>query len=103
MRSDVIQLVTLSRTQNAFGGWAETVTLRQVMCKVESVTRAEFFSAAQTGLKPEYRFTLFAGDYGGETECVYNDVRYAVYRTYHGAGDIVELYVETKAGVTNGR
>lgn len=103
MRSDVIELVTVTRTQNDIGAWAETVTRRQVMCKVESVTRAEFFDAAQTGLKPEYRFTVFAGDYTGELEAVYNGTVYSIYRTYHGTGDQVELYVESKAGVTHGQ
>lgn len=102
MRSDTIDLISVTRTQNAFGGWEETQTTSTVPCKVDSVTRAEFFDAAKIGLKPEWRFTVFSGDYSGETECLYGGKQYSIYRTYHADGDYMELYVEAKAGVTNG-
>lgn len=102
MRSDVLVLVSVTRTQNEFGGWVETPAARQVPCRVDSVTRAEFFDAAAIGLKPEWRFTVFSGDYSGEIECMYQGKPYSIYRTYHADGDYMELYVEAKAGVTHG-
>lgn len=103
MRSDIAELISITNTPNEFGGWEEASVLRRpVFCKIESVTRAEFFEAAKTGLKPEFRIVVFSGDYNGETECIYNGKTYSIYRTYHGNGDDVELYVEEKAGVTNG-
>lgn len=102
MRSDVIKLVGVSRVQNAIGVWVETPTERQVFCQVTSVSASEFFEAAKIGLRPDYRFTIFAGDYQGETELIYNGVHYSIYRTYNNTTDRLELYAETKAGVTNG-
>lgn len=103
MRSDVIELMSTTRAQNAAGIWTETTTARRVFCKVTSVSASEFFEAAKIGLRPDYRFTVFAGDYNGETELTYKGTPYAVYRTYCGANDQIELYAETKAGVTNGQ
>lgn len=102
MRSDVISLLSMSRTQNSFGGWEETPVSVQIPCRVESVSRTEFFEAAKAGMRPEWRFTVFSGDYHGETECDYKGSAYSIYRTFHGEGDFVELYVQAKVGVTHG-
>lgn len=101
-RSNVISLVSTSQTQDAFGVWRQTETKRDVFCQVDSVTRAEFFEAGRSGLNPEYRFTLFAGDYNGESIVIFNGKAYSVYRTYHARTDEIELYVERKGG-TNGK
>ena len=101
-RSDTIILLAATKEQNEFGVWEETTTPREVFCQTDSVTRAEFFDAGRSGLNPEYRFTLFAGDYNGERDVIYQGKPYAVYRTYHGRTDEIELYVERKGG-TNGK
>lgn len=99
-RSSVISLISYTDQQDTNGVWQKNVrTATDVYCQVDSVTRAEFFAGGQTGLKPEYRFTLFFGDYSGETELEYNGVAYAIYRSYYGRNDTVELYAERKAGV----
>ena len=75
---------------------------REVFAKVWSVSRAEFFEAGRAGFKPEYVFSVWAGDYGDEGVIEYNGATFAVYRTYRktdGDGsDYVELYAERKAG-----
>lgn len=101
-RSNVISLVSTTQTQDAFGVWRQTETKRDVFCQVDSVTRAEFFEAGRSGLNPEYRFTLFAGDYNGESLVIFNGKPYSVYRTFHARTDEIELYVERKGG-TNGK
>lgn len=99
-RSDVITLIRYTRAQDANGVWRDGVeTQREIFCQVDSVSRAEFFSAGQAGLRPEYRFIVFFGDYQGETRLIYNGVRYAVYRTYHARTDELELYVQREVGV----
>ena len=100
-RSDVIKLISETRTQDAYGRWIPTRTERQVMCQVDSVTRAEFFEAGRNGLNPEFRFTMFYGDYSGESVIEYRGNTYSVYRTYLRRTDTIELYVERKGG-TNG-
>lgn len=100
-RSEVITLLGATKSQNEYGIWEETKTQRNVFCQVDSVTRAEFFDGGRNGLNPEFRFTIFFGDYNGEREVIYKGNPYAVYRTYHARTDELELYVERKGG-TNG-
>ena len=101
-RSEVVQLVSVTKTQDAYGVWRETQTFRTVFCQVNSVTRSEFFEGGRAGLNPEFRVTMFYGDYGGEKTLIYKDKPYAVYRTYIGRNDTIELYVERKGG-SNGK
>ena len=100
-RSDVITLIATTQTQDAYGVWRKTETRKDVFCNVQSVTQSEFFEGGRNGLNPEYRMSMFYGDYDGETIVEYNGKRYAVYRTYRQRTDILELYVERKGG-TNG-
>lgn len=100
-RSDVINLISVTQTQDAYGVWRKTETSRKVFCEVQSVTANEFFEGGRNGLNPEYRITMFAYDYQGEQTVEYKAKRYGVYRTYHAKTDILELYVERMGG-TNG-
>jgi SPP1 family predicted phage head-tail adaptor len=101
-KSDVIKLIKVTNTKDSTGV-PRTVygEPRTVMCQVDSVTRAEFFEGGRNGLNPEFVFRVFFGDYDGERLLEYNGKRYGIYRTYHGRGDQIELYVERKGG-TNG-
>ena len=101
-RSEVITLLSTTKEQNDYGVWVETPTSRDVFCQVDSVTRAEFFDGGRNGLNPEFRMTMFFGDYDGEQMLIYNGKSYSVYRTYKGRNDTIELYVERKGG-TNGK
>lgn len=74
----------------------------EVMCRVHSITRAEFFEGGRNGLNPVYRFTMFHGDYSGERIVEYRGESYAVYRTYRTADDYIELYVQREGGA-NGK
>lgn len=98
-RSDVIKLVSYTRAQDSTGVWRETESTRTVFCKADSVSQSEFFEGGQNGLKPEWRFTMFAPDYGGERTVEYNGMQYSVYRTYKAETDTIELYAERRAGV----
>lgn len=73
--------------------------LKEVFCSVDSVTRSEWYQAGHAGLKPEFRAVINWMDYEGQTIVIYQDVRYAVYRTYRVNRDTLELYLERKAGV----
>lgn len=97
-RSDIITLYSDSIAYDDYGVAVKTRTGKDVFCKVDSVTRSEFFEAGRSGLNPEYRMTMFFGDYDGETIVGYNGKIYSVYRTYQAKTDIIELYVERKAG-----
>lgn len=98
-RSNIITLISYPKVQDDNGVWRDSAPIeRTVYCQVDSVTRAEFFSGGENGLKPEYRFTMFFGDYNGERTVMYNGIAYSVYRTFHSRTDELELYVEKRAG-----
>lgn len=101
-RSTVIYLLTPTFAQDKYGVWKETITRRKVYCRAESVTRSEFFGGGRNGLNPEFVFKMFFGDYNGEPLVEYNGKSYAIYRTYYGKTDTVELYAQRKGG-TNGK
>ncbi len=101
-RSTPIQLLSYTKTRNELGVWEETYTPRLVFAQVDSVSRAEFFDGGRNGLNPEFRMTMFYGDYQGERLLRYNGQTYSVYRTYHGRTDELELYVERQGG-SNGK
>ena len=100
---DVITLISGTKVQDDYGNWTlSDRTEKELLCKVNSVTRQEFFEGGRNGLNPSFVFTVFAGDYEGETLCRYRGNQYSVYRTYYIPGtDYLELYVERKGG-TNG-
>lgn len=100
-RSELITLISVTRTQDDYGIWRETEKGNDIFCQVNSVTQSEFFEAGRNGLNPEYRFTVFFADYNNEEIVEYKGERYSVYRTYLRRNDVLELYVERKGG-TNG-
>ena len=100
-RSDVIKLIGVTLAQDDKGVWRSTPTAREIMCQVDSITRSEFFDAGRNGLNPEFKFTIFCGDYDNESIVEYKGETYSVYRVFHRRTDKVELYVERKGG-TNG-
>ena len=100
-RSDVITLIAETTTQDEYGVRRASETTRTVFCNVSSVTANEFFEGGRNGLNPQYRMTMFNGDYEGERTLEYNGKRYAIYRTYLAKNDQLELYVERQGG-TNG-
>lgn len=95
--TDVITLITQTITTDTYGNEVATETERTVYCEVDSISQTEFYAAANTELNPEYRFTIFFGDYQGEDLVKFNGARYSVYRTYR-TGDDLELYTERKIG-----
>ena len=96
--TDVITLVTQTITTDKYGNEVAKETEKTVFCEVDSISQTEFYAAANTELNPEYKFTIFFGDYEGEEVVVFNGARYSVYRTYR-SGDNLELYAERKIGV----
>ncbi len=98
---DTLFLLQTTYTKDKYGQDIPVNTEREVFCKVGSVSRSEFFNAGRNGLNPQFTFTVFKGEYHGETICRYHGQSYAIYRTYMTDDDYIELYVERKGG-TNG-
>ena len=100
---DELVLLQTTISKDEYGVEKETFSPRFVMCRKQSVTRAEFFGGGRSGLNPEMVFSVFAGDYEGESLCQFHGQTYTIYRTYLTEGnDYIELYVERKGG-SNGK
>lgn len=95
-KSDVCKLIDKEYTQNEISVYEETEIKREVFCKVDSVTRSEWFEGARNSMKPELRITMFRYDYSGEMYLEYNDEIYKIYRTYFNKNDDIQLYVEKR-------
>lgn len=104
---DVIRLIKITEGErDQYGNPSITRTTRQVFCRVDSVTRSEFYQAAQTELHPSYVFILsHFMDYENEREIEYTDWmgnthRYDVIRTYRN-GDELEIVTEERINDTD--
>lgn len=102
--NDVLTLIAETTIKNKYGVDvpSKNPIETEVLCECHEISRNEFFEAGRNGLNPQFMFTVFAGDYNGQSECFYNGLRYSIYRTYKADGDYIELYVERKGG-TNGK
>lgn len=100
---NVLILYQDTKTQNEYGVWETNSDPITVFCQVSSVSQTEFYQGGRNGLNPEYRFTVFQGDYHNEIFCEYNGKGYAIYRTFLVPGtDYIELYAERQGGA-NGK
>lgn len=105
MIDDIIELERITYTTDEAGNQVPQRETRTVYCRVQSVTRSEFYSAAQNEMHPEYVFVLSNyRDYLGEKEVFYTDWtgtrrNYVVLRAFRPAGsDEIELTVEERTG-----
>ena len=93
LKADVIYLIT--ENASAHGVHAQvTRTERMVYCAIRSVSRAEFYTALNVGIEPEYVFALSVADeYQGERYVRYRDQIFDVVRTYVTEEDGIEITV----------
>ena len=99
---NVLTLIGVTNSQDAIRQQVQTVTRREVYCNISSVSASEWFEAGRSGLKPEYRVTMFSPDYKGEELAELDEKPYGIYRTYEKNPYEIELYLERKAGVSGG-
>ncbi len=98
-RSDIVYLVKNHYETDDIGQQVAKEYLRKVYCNVSSVSGTEWAEAGRIGIKPDFKISMFRYDYRDETTLYLKDVKYSVYRTYAAQNEIIELYVEKKAGV----
>lgn len=83
---DVLTLVSQTiTTHDDYGNEVLTTKTRDVLCQIYGVSRNEFYSASQAGLKPEIiaRLSDYA-DYQGEKVAVFHGDEFDIIRTYRG-------------------
>jgi len=101
-RSTPLTLIKKTFTTDDIGQKIFTETTTAVYANIQSVSRSEFFAAGEQGFKPQFVATMFAPDYEGQDLCELtmfgNTSKYSIYRTYLGANDTIELFLEKKVG-----
>lgn len=97
---DIITLINQTFAQDEIGVEITTETKTPVWAHLQSATRAEFFSAGQSGLQPSLVAITPIANYAGQKIAEWRGKRYFIYRTYFATGsDDIELYLEEKVGV----
>lgn len=72
---------------------SDSITKRDVFCRVASIGQAEFYQSYAVDVHPEAKFILADYlEYNGETLADYNGKRYTILRTYR-TGQELELTV----------
>lgn len=98
-RSNIVFLVGQTYATDSIGQQVATETKTQIFASINSISRDEYFTASSQGLKPQYQVRINRYEYDGQKEIEINGERYAVYRSYVGKGEMLDLYVEAKKGV----
>ena len=71
-----------------------------VYAQIESISRQEFFAAAETGLKPSAKAVVWEDEYDGQPEARIGGKAFSIYRTYSvPSTGRVELYLTEKVGI----
>ena len=98
-RSRTIKLIKQTYQTDGIGQKVPVETEKEVFCSVSSVSGSEWFEAGRNGIKPEVKIAMFCYDYEGEKIAELDGTRYSIYRTYQAKHEIIEIYLEKKAGV----
>jgi SPP1 family predicted phage head-tail adaptor len=77
-----LTLVKKSYSEDDIGNQISTLTETDVLCSVKSISKNEYYKAAQTDLWPSLIFVIHHFEYDGETEVIFDGKRYSVIRTY---------------------
>ncbi|MNW36745.1 hypothetical protein D3C74_137630 [compost metagenome] len=65
-----------------------------VYCGLKSISRAEYYNAASTGLNPEIVFLVHGYEYDGQETVKFNEAKYKIIRTYSVDFEELELVCE---------
>lgn len=91
---DEVTLLTEKIIKDNIGNEIKEFEENTVFCKVKSVSRTEFYSAAQSGIKPSLLFLVHNFEYENQNYVKYQDEKYKVIKTYLVDIDTIELTCE---------
>ncbi len=83
-----------SYTEDDIGNQIPVKTQTPILCGIKSIGRTEFYNAAANGIKPVIVFLVHGYEYSGETEIIFEDIKYKVIRTYSEGFEEIELTCE---------
>lgn len=89
-----LTLVSETYQENNIGDMVPIETEKTVLCGLKSITRNEFYAAAQAGINPEIVFVVHGYEYEGEKKVKFEGENYRVIRTYSTDFEEIELTCE---------
>lgn len=99
----IIYLIKSTYSPNEYGVRIKSESKTKVRASISGTTSSEFYEAGRSGISvSDMVFTIPRRKYHDEIVVEFKGNRYAAFRTYPVAEDLIELHVETKAGTTNG-
>ena len=98
----IVYLVTKRKGTDEIGQEIDLGTTEsEVFATKHSIGQAEFYSAAQAGLEPDFKLRVSVFDYNGEKIVKVDNILYKVYRTFElEADEKIELYCTRSSGIT---
>lgn len=92
-----LTLISMTIKTDEYGNVVDAEEKRtDVLCAPLSVSRTEFYSAAQAGLNPTNVFEINGFEYNGESLVEFEGVKYSVIRSYQTDYETVQLTCERK-------
>ena len=92
--SNELVLINIKYSFDNIGNQIETEERTEIFCNTKSVTRAEFYNAATTDLKPSLVFVVHLYEYNDEEMVEYKGNKYRVIRSYMTNTEEIELVCE---------
>ena len=99
VRDVAVKLISETFTFDDIGNQLATESENSVFATIESISQSEFFSAGQSGFKPDYKVVIWGFEHTNEGIVELDSVRYSVYRTFLRKDEKIELYLSKKVGV----
>ena len=95
---DVCKFVSVEYVKDKIGVERSVETVSEpILCEISSIYAAEFYKAAQAGIRPSFKITTWSENYSDQPIAEVDGKRYAIIRTYRH-DDVVEITVEERIG-----
>lgn len=88
---DVVELISITATEDADGYITEMETRTEVFADAQSVKREEFYKGLQAGVELNTTFIIRACDFDSQKHLEFDGKRYTIVRTYTKDGEMLEL------------
>lgn len=94
-----VEIKLIKHSGKATDDWGNPISKDEVwtvFAEKMSVGQAEFYRAANQGLKPNFVFEIYAEEFKDADLVICDDVEYTIIRTYQRTLDKLELVCERK-------
>lgn len=98
MRTEELTLIKKTFESDSIGNQVEKTEESIVFCEVKSISRTEFYQAAQSGMKPLAAFIIYGFEYDNQEIVKHNNIEYKIIKTYKINENDLELTCEKVIG-----